>query len=76
MRAGFLKSCVLHDDGREQVAGFHMMGELLGMDAIGSGNHMCDAIALEDSEVCEIPFCDSSASAATSRRCSSIFIAS
>ena len=56
MRTGFLKSCVLHDDGREQVAGFHMMGELLGMDAIGSGNHMCDAIALEDSEVCEIPF--------------------
>ena len=58
VRTGFLKSCVLHDDGREQVAGFHMMGELLGMDAIGSGNHMCDAIALEDSEVCEIPFAE------------------
>lgn len=56
VRTGFLKSCVLHDDGREQVAGFHMMGELLGMDAIGSGSHMCDAVALEDSEVCEIPF--------------------
>ena len=58
VRTGFLKSCVLHDDGREQVAGFHMMGELLGMDAIGSGSHMCDAVALEDSEVCEIPFSD------------------
>jgi CRP/FNR family transcriptional regulator len=58
VRTGFFKSCVLHDDGREQVAGFHMMGELLGMDAIGSGKHMCDAIALEDSEVCEIPFSD------------------
>jgi len=58
VRTGFLKSCVLHDDGREQVAGFHMMGELLGMDAIGSGKHMCDAIALEDSEICEIPFAD------------------
>jgi CRP/FNR family transcriptional regulator len=56
VRTGFLKSSVLHDDGREQVAGFHMMGELLGLDAIGSGNHMCDAVALEDSEVCEIPF--------------------
>jgi len=56
VRTGFLKSCVLHDDGREQVAGFHMMGELLGMDAIGSGKHMCDAVALEDSDVCEIPF--------------------
>jgi len=58
IRTGFLKSCVLHNDGREQVAGFHMMGELLGMDAIGSGKHLCDAIALEDSEVCEIPFND------------------
>jgi CRP/FNR family transcriptional regulator len=56
VRTGFLKTCVLHDDGREQVAGFHMMGELLGMDAIGSGRHVSDAIALEDSEVCEIPF--------------------
>jgi CRP/FNR family transcriptional regulator len=56
VRTGFLKTCVLHDDGREQVAGFHMMGELLGMDAIGSGKHISDAIALEDSEVCEIPF--------------------
>lgn len=56
IRSGFLKTCVLHDDGREQVAGFHMMGELLGLDAISNGSHMCDAIALEDSEVCEIPF--------------------
>ncbi|MDP2707351.1 MAG: cyclic nucleotide-binding domain-containing protein [Burkholderiales bacterium] len=58
VRTGFLKSCVLHDDGREQVAGFHMMGEMLGMDAIGSGKHICDAIALEDSDVCEIPYND------------------
>lgn len=56
IRAGFMKSCVLHDDGREQVAGFHMMGELLGLDAISSGRHMCDTVALEDTEVCEIPF--------------------
>lgn len=56
IRVGFVKSCVLHDDGREQVAGFHMMGELLGMDAIETDKHMLDAIALEDTEVCEIPF--------------------
>ena len=56
IRSGFLKSCVLHDDGREQVAGFHMMGELIGMEAIGTNRHTCDTIALEDSEVCEIPF--------------------
>jgi len=56
IRAGSLKSCILHDDGREQIAGFHMTGELLSMDAIGSGRQMSDAIALEDSEICEIPF--------------------
>jgi CRP/FNR family transcriptional regulator len=56
VRAGFLKSSVLHDDGREQVAGFHMTGEVVGMDGIGAGSHLCDTVALEDSEVCEIPF--------------------
>jgi len=56
VRTGFLKTCLLHDDGREQVTGFHMMGELLGMDAIGSGRHIADSIALEDSEICEIPY--------------------
>jgi CRP/FNR family transcriptional regulator len=56
IRSGFMKSCVLHDDGREQVAGFHMAGDLLGLDAIGGGSHTCDTVALEDSEVCEIPF--------------------
>jgi len=55
IRTGFMKSCVLHEDGREQVAGFHMMGDLIGMDAIGTGQHLCDAVVLEDSEVCEIP---------------------
>ena len=58
IRSGFLKSSVLHEDGREQVAGFHMMGDLMGMDAIGTNQHLCDAVALEDSEVCEIPLCD------------------
>jgi CRP/FNR family transcriptional regulator len=33
-----------------------MAGELLGLDGIGSGKHLCDAVSLEDSEVCEIPF--------------------
>ncbi|MCI3950912.1 MAG: transcriptional regulator, Crp/Fnr family [Burkholderiales bacterium] len=55
VRTGFMKSCVLHDDGREQVAGFHMMGDVIGLDAISSGRHLCDVMALEDSEVCEIP---------------------
>jgi len=56
IRSGTMKSCVLHEDGREQVAGFHMMGDLLGRDAISGGRHTCDTLALEDCEVCEIPF--------------------
>jgi CRP/FNR family transcriptional regulator len=56
VRSGFLKSSLLHDDGREQVASFHMAGELIGMDGIGTGKHMCDVVALENGEVCEIPF--------------------
>lgn len=56
IRSGFLKTCILEQDGRQQVTGFHMTGELLGLDAISTEMHTCDAVALEDSEVCEIPF--------------------
>ena len=58
VRLGFLKTSVISEDGREQVTGFHMSGDLLGMDAISADHHTCDAIALEDSEVCELPFSD------------------
>ncbi len=58
IRSGFMKSSVLHEDGREQVAGFHMMGDLMGMDAIGSNQHLCDAVALENTDICEIPLDD------------------
>jgi CRP/FNR family transcriptional regulator, anaerobic regulatory protein len=56
VRRGFFKTFILHEDGREQVTGFQMTGEILGMDAISTDAHACDAVALEDSEVCEVPF--------------------
>jgi CRP/FNR family transcriptional regulator len=56
VRTGFFKTCVSAEDGRDQVTGFQMAGELLGLDGIGSGHHMCDAVALEDSQVCVIPY--------------------
>ena len=56
IRSGFFKTDVLLEDGREQVTGFQMAGELLGLDGISSEHHTCNAIALEDSEVCAIPF--------------------
>jgi len=58
IRNGFLKTSITDDEGREQVGGFYMAGELIGMDAIGSGKHLCDAVALEDSDVCGISFVD------------------
>ncbi|GAA3957984.1 fumarate/nitrate reduction transcriptional regulator Fnr [Allohahella marinimesophila] len=56
IRRGFFKTHALTEDGREQVTGFHMTGEIMGVDAISTDIHACHATALEDSEVCEIPF--------------------
>lgn len=56
VRSGFFKTRVSTEDGRDQVTGFQMLGELLGLDGIGSGKHACDAVALADSEVCVIPY--------------------
>ena len=56
VRSGFLKSRVVLEDGRDQVTGFHMAGEIVGMDGIGTDAHAADVIALEDTEVCVIPY--------------------
>ena len=56
IRTGTFKTRVTTSDGRDQVTGFMMAGELLGLDGIGSGQHACDAVALEDSDVCVIPY--------------------
>ena len=53
---GFFKTIVTSDQGREQVTGFQMAGELIGLNAIDSGRHQLDAVALEDSQVCVIPY--------------------
>ncbi len=56
IRTGFFKTCVRTEDGREQVTGFQMAGEIIGLDGIVSDRHTCDAVALEDAEVCVMPF--------------------
>lgn len=56
VRTGFFKTAVNTHDGRDQVTGFFMSGELMGMNGISSGIYTNDAVALEDSEVCELPF--------------------
>ena len=56
IRTGFFKTCVATEDGRDQVTGFQMAGEIIGLDCIVNDHHTCDAVALEDAEVCVMPF--------------------
>ena len=56
VRSGSIKTYSLTEDGREQVTGFFLPGELVGLDAIGSGVQSSSARALETTSVCEIPF--------------------
>jgi len=56
VRFGHLKAFRINPSGDQQVVGFYMPGEVLGLDAIGTDSHHSTAVALEDSEICEIPF--------------------
>lgn len=56
VRTGFFKTTIASEDGREQVTGFQMAGEIIGLDGIISDHHNCNAVALEDAEVCVMPF--------------------
>ena len=54
-REGAFKTTITDEQGLSQVIGFHLPGELIGLDALGSGAHACDAQALTQANVCEIP---------------------
>jgi CRP/FNR family transcriptional regulator, anaerobic regulatory protein len=56
VRQGFFKSLTMIENGREQVTGFSMAGEVLGLDGIAPERYGSNAVALEDSEVCAIGF--------------------
>lgn len=56
IQSGALKTMGITTEGREQVTGFHLMGELVGMDAVDINQHPCNAIALEATDVCLLPF--------------------
>ena len=56
IRTGVFKTRVTSEDGRDQVTGFQMAGEIIGLDGIVNDHHTCDAVALEDAEVCVMPF--------------------
>jgi CRP/FNR family transcriptional regulator len=54
-REGAFKTVALDAEGNAQVLGFHLPGELLGLDALGSGKHAAEARALTQAHVCEVP---------------------
>lgn len=56
IRVGSIKTVTSTDDGSEQVSGYHLPGEIIGVEGIGNDVHACQAIALEDTEVCTLPF--------------------
>ena len=56
VRSGMLKVTVLTEDGREQITGFFLPGDLVGLDSVGLRQHASSAGALDDSVVCELPF--------------------
>lgn len=55
IHAGFFKTSIASEDGREKITGFRLRGDLLGLDALDMPTHACDAIALDVGEVWELP---------------------
>jgi CRP/FNR family transcriptional regulator len=56
VRSGTFNSTLMLADGREQVTSFNISGELMGLDGVANGNHASTARALEDADVCAIPY--------------------
>ena len=56
VRTGVFKTAVSSEEGRDHVTGFQMAGEIMGLDGMASDRYSCDAIVLEDAEVCVMPF--------------------
>jgi CRP/FNR family transcriptional regulator, anaerobic regulatory protein len=56
VRSGAIKTSFPASDGHPQISGFHLPGELLGLEAISDGRYRCTAEAMERSDVCEIPY--------------------
>jgi len=55
MRSGAAKSWVTNANGDERIIGFHLPGELVGVDALDNGYHSCTTAALDSTSVCRVP---------------------
>lgn len=58
VQRGSIKTEAVTYDGRAVVTGFYLPGDLFGVEGIGDPIRSCDAIALENTWVCEVPFTD------------------
>ena len=56
LRSGAVRTTIVAEDGREQVAGYHIQGEIVGMDGIATTRHACSATAAMETEFCAVPF--------------------
>jgi len=56
VKTGSVKTYAPSSEGGEHVLGFHLPGELVGLDAIEKEVHACSAKVLETSAICEVPF--------------------
>ncbi len=56
VRAGSVKTYTISQTGEQQITGFHLPGELIGLDGVGTDSHCCDAQALETTSICQLPF--------------------
>jgi len=56
VHAGFFKTAVVSEDGREKITGFRMRGDLLGLDALDMPTYACDVMALDTGELWELPY--------------------
>ena len=56
VRGGIVETRLVDDNGREQVLGFHLPGEMVGLNAIHPAKYPCDAVALDTVFVCRFSF--------------------
>lgn len=56
IRSGAVKAVALSDNGEEQVTGFYLPGEVVGLDGLADNRYSNSVIALETASICEIPF--------------------
>lgn len=56
VKSGMVKTVQVDAEGRAQVLGFYLPGEVVGLEAVDPGVYPCDGVALENTRLCKLPF--------------------